>query len=152
MGSGRSGSTFLDAVLGNHPEIEGVGELGYHTRSGWGQALYCACGAPGNACTFWSDVRDEWTKRAGPDCVQEYATLQNMFERFRRWPRLFRERRKQSARFGAYANRTTALFEAIKEVSGRPVIVDSSKNPVRATALAMVPSIDLRLIHLVRAG
>ena len=32
------------------------------------------------------------------------------------------------------------------------MIVDSSKNPVRATALAMVPSIDLRLIHLVRDG
>jgi hypothetical protein len=44
------------------------------------------------------------------------------------------------------------LYEAISRVSGRRIIVDSSKNPLRAAALACTPGIDLRLVHLVRDG
>jgi hypothetical protein len=35
MGLGRSGSTILDIVLGNHPQIESVGEVGNLIRTGW---------------------------------------------------------------------------------------------------------------------
>src|SRR3712207_6848820 len=34
-GLGRSGSTVLDVVLGNHPSIESVGEVGNLFRTGW---------------------------------------------------------------------------------------------------------------------
>ena len=34
-GLGRSGSTILDIVLGNHPQIENVGEVGNLIRNGW---------------------------------------------------------------------------------------------------------------------
>src|ERR671939_281825 len=34
-GLGRSGSTILDVVLGNHPSIESVGEVGNLMRNGW---------------------------------------------------------------------------------------------------------------------
>ena len=34
-GLGRSGSTILDVVLGNHPQIESVGEVGNLIRNGW---------------------------------------------------------------------------------------------------------------------
>jgi hypothetical protein len=34
-GLGRSGSTILDVVLGNHPDIESVGEVGNLMRNGW---------------------------------------------------------------------------------------------------------------------
>jgi len=32
---GRSGSTILDVVLGNHPQIESVGEVGNLVRNDW---------------------------------------------------------------------------------------------------------------------
>ena len=35
-------------------------------------------------------------------------------------------------------------------MSGKRVLVDSSKNPARALALTMLPDIDLHLLHLVR--
>lgn len=152
MGAGRSGSTVLDTVLGNHPEIESVGELTNLPRSGWVNGEYCACGEPGNVCPFWSDVRREWVKRVGVDDVEGYLSLQDAFERFRQWPCLLRERWRPSLQFQAYAERTRALFEAICAVSGKSIIVDSSKNPARAFALSMVPGIDLYLIHLVRDG
>ena len=152
MGASRSGSTMLNTVLGNHPHIESVGELTNLPRSGWINGEYCACGKRGNVCSFWSNVREEWVKRIGIDDVEGYLALQNIFERFRHWPRLLKERYKLSLQFQTYIKHTHAVLEAICEVSGKSIIVDSSKNPMRAFALSIMPGIDLYLIHLVRDG
>jgi hypothetical protein len=47
---------------------------------------------------------------------------------------------------------TRAFFESIRAVSGKPIIVDSSKISVRAFAHSLVPGIDLYVVHLVRDG
>jgi hypothetical protein len=54
--------------------------------------------------------------------------------------------------FREYAYQTTELYRAIADVSGRPIIVDSSAIPMRALALSLMPEIDLKLIHMVRDG
>src|SRR5215211_6196404 len=171
-GLGRSGSTILDVVLGNHPDIESVGEVGNLMRNGWisRESLrgidpkrlrrpICTCGkrldvlyvdAPDEACPFWSSVRDEWVGRTDPHSIESYPKLQAAFELKRRWPRLLYERRRPSARFRSYAELTRAFFESIRAVSGKPIIVDSATVPVQALALAMTPGIDLYAVHLVR--
>ena len=53
-------------------------------------------------------------------------------------------------RFSGYSRLTADIFAAVRDVSGRPVIVDSSKNPSRALALALNPAVDLRMVTLVR--
>src|SRR5215208_6584257 len=173
-GLGRSGSTILDVVLGNHPRIESVGEVGNLMRNGWisRESLrgidpkrlrrpICSCGkrldvlyveAPDEACPFWSRVRGEWVGRAGRESIEGYTKLQSGFELKRRWPRLLYEKRRPSASFRSYARLTRTFFEAIRAVSGKPVIVDSTMVPVRAFALAMIPGIDLYVVHLVRDG
>lgn len=152
MSAGRSGSTVLDTILGNHPAVESVGELTNLAYSGWLNGEYCACGQRGNVCPFWSEVRQEWAKQTGADDVTGYLALQSKFERFRRWPQLLREERGPSTIFQAYSQQTQNLFKAIQMVSGKSLIVDSSKNPVRAFALSLMPEIDLYLIHLIRDG
>ncbi|MBW1999944.1 MAG: sulfotransferase [Deltaproteobacteria bacterium] len=154
MGSGHSGSTVLDIVLGNHPDIVSVGELSNFITKRKTDSEYCACGEPANRCQFWSNIYWEWTDRVKRGEVEEYLSLQNTFEHFKHWFHLQRTKRDdfQSPRFQAYAEGARALFEAISVVSGKNIIVDSSKNPVRALALSMVPGIDLRLVHLVRDG
>ena len=124
-GLGRSGSTILDIVLGNHPDIESVGEVGNLTLNGWisRESLrgidskklavpICTCGkrldvlyvdTPDEACPFWSSVRREWVERTDPDSIESYPKLQNDFEPQRRWPRLLYERRRRSASFRSYA-------------------------------------------------
>jgi hypothetical protein len=181
-GLGRSGSTILDIVLGNHPQIESVGEVGNIVRNGWisHESLcgipqnqlrvpICTCGkrldvlyveSPDEACPFWSRVRDEWVERTDGEGIESYPKLQNDFELKRRWsrygldplPRLLYEKRRPSAPFRSYARLTRAFFESVRAVSGKPVIVDSSKAPARALAFGMVPGIDLYVIHLVRDG
>ena len=173
-GLGRSGSTILDIVLGNHSQIESVGEVMNLVRTGWisQESLQgidpkrlrrpiCTCGkrldvlyddTPDEACPFWSSVRREWVERTDPDSIEIYPKLQNEFELKRRWPRLLYEKRRPSALFRSYARLTLAFFESIRAVSGKPIIVDCSKISVRAYTLGMVPGIDLYIVHLVRDG
>jgi hypothetical protein len=150
MGMGRSGSTVLDAVIGSHPLVCGVGELSHFVRSGWLQGEYCACGERGDACPFWTEVCREWSRRIAPMEITAYPPLQETFESFSSWPRLLLERMWRSSRFRVYGHLSASLFDAIRAVSGRPIVVDSSKAPMRAYALAMTGALDLRLVHLVR--
>jgi hypothetical protein len=173
-GSARSGSTVLDVVLGNHPDIESVGEVNKLICTGWisRESLrginpkrlrrpICTCGkrldvlyvdAPDEACPFWASVRREWLERTDRESIESYPKLQNEFEPQIRWPRLLYEKRRASAQFWSYAGLTRAFFESIRAVSEKPVIVDCSKISVRTLALGMMPGIDLYVVHLVRDG
>lgn len=153
VGAGRSGSTMLDTILGNHPDVESFGELCRVLEEGWLNGRYCACGQPVRSCSFWSDVRRQWARRTGTEDEGGYGVLMREIEKRRLWlPRLAREVRRATPRFQEYAMQTKALFQAIRAVSGKPVIVDSSKRSARAYALSMISGIDLRVIHLVRDG
>lgn len=149
VGAGHSGSTLLDILLSQHPSIEGVGELvNLYRAKAAGE--YCACGVPVAACGFWTDVEREWVARVGRPAAREFSSLQRRFERLRSWPRLVRESRGASLAFREYAWSVEALFTAIRSVSGRPLVMDSSKYPSQALALSLVDQLDLRVLHLVR--
>lgn len=151
VGAGRSGSTVLNTVLGSHPAVEGVGELTNLVEHGWIQELFCACGERAPACPFWSRVGREWSDRLGGEDVLQYLPLQQRFERVRSLlPAAVA--RHDGVGFREYERRTVALFRAIRAASGAPVVVDSSKGPVRGLALARMRGLDLRVVHLVRDG
>ena len=50
----------------------------------------------------------------------------------------------------AYEDALSRLYRAIREVAGKSVVVDSSRELSQALVLARIPSIDLRVLHLVR--
>ena len=156
LGMGRSGSTLLDAALSNHPHVLGTGELMKWVRNGIVKNHRCACGAPVPTCEFWAAAFAEWTRRV-PFDAHAFLSRQDYYEdvppvdyRPRLLHRRVQARAFHSPEFELYARETLAAFQALREVSGRNVIVDSSKTPERARALARVPGIDLHLVHLVR--
>lgn len=155
IGSGRSGSTVLDIVLGSHPNIEGVGALSKLPRSGWTRDddRRCSCGSPIHACPYWTAVYERWIDTVGADGLTRYIDLQGRYEHSsKRWPRLLIEERTPSPEFLDYGHMTAALYGSISEVSGNPVILDSSKKPVRTYALIAAGGLDVRVLHLVRDG
>ena len=151
MGTGRSGSTVLDSLLGNHEAMVTTGELSDLPLIGWVYGDYCACGVPASRCPFWTKVRIEWSRRTGgKDLVEDYCSCQTRFHRLRYLPRLLKEATLQSGHFKTYSRWTQVLFEIICELSGKQVVIDSSKSPARAFALSLNPALDVRLVHLVR--
>jgi len=152
IGAGRSGSTVLDTVLGNHPDILSCGELINLPKSAWINNEYCACGCPGRECPFWSEVRREW-QRTTESTVRELLQLQEKFERTKTWGLPVRRKHDtRSTEFQRYREMWVSLCRAAQKISGKSVILDSSKTPTRAFYLTQIPEIDLHLIHLVRDG
>lgn len=149
-GANRSGSTVLNAVLGNHPFIQSVGELVWIASDGWINNFYCSCGKPSQECPFWVAVHHTWCDLNGSVTIQEHLEMQNKVKRFRQWPFLLHESWNNSHTFQLYAEQTFLILKAIQMVSGCMTIVDPSKGLERAYVLSSIPDIDLKVIQLVR--
>lgn len=145
-GYGHSGSTLLNILLGQHPDLMGAGEL-FRLPAAWAAEEFCSCGEPLTRCPVWREIVHRWRRSTDDEPVSTYGRLQTSFEGW-----LPRGRAGDSSAWRAYAEQTVSLFQAIRDVTGRDVIVDSSKLPARARALARMPGIDLRILHLVRDG
>lgn len=151
-GDGRSGSTLLDRLIGVYPGVFSCGELGNLVQSTTSSEQFCACGSRARDCDFWTSVLGRWSASVPDFTEREYRGLQRRFERLRRLlrPGFQRELNIENPRFARYAEYTRSLFDAIADLSGAEVIVDSSKSPARALALSRVPGVEVRMLHLVR--
>jgi Sulfotransferase family len=151
-GSGRSGSTLLERTLGEIPGFVNVGELIDLFRRVAPRGERCGCGQSFADCPFWAQVGQE--AFGGWDTGRLAAThqLQRQIARQRHLPRLLAGRvagrgfRDAVAAYGAVYSR---LYRAIAATAGARCVVDASKWPVQALALARA-GLDVRVIHLVR--
>lgn len=150
MGDSRSGSTLLDVLLGSHSGIRGLGELAYFVDCAWSSERFCGCRELVAKCPFWSDVRARWEAECGVGVHETYSLLRTRFEKLRNYAFLFSSRLRSLRGFDQYIRLTEALFSAISQAAPDQILVDSSKYPVRALALSLVPSLEVHLVHLVR--
>lgn len=145
LGSGHSGSTLLDLLLGTHPQILSCGELDNLARYRSSDKHRCACGEPVPHCSFWREVNG---------CLQERdACLDRTDFDLPSWRQvilLSRARRNDLARTYGGVNRE--LFGCLASVNQKSFIVDSSKQAQRLFFLERSKMIDLKVIHLVRDG
>jgi hypothetical protein len=72
--------------------------------------------------------------------------------RIRHLPLILGSRRRDliAPRMGDYYDTLSRLYRAIRDVTGSKIVVDSSKLPAYGNLLDRVPSIDLRVVHLIR--
>ena len=149
MSRPHSGSTILDIILGNSGAIESVGQL----VSGMGRSdpIDCSCGAKVADCPFWTAVRDafplanRWSWDEAGRLCREHSDLRNLAETLTastdpaRTPQRYRD-------LDAIAE---GIEAAIAKASGKPHLLDSSKEPTRGLMLLRFHP-DARIIHLVR--
>jgi hypothetical protein len=151
-GWGRCGSTLLDMLLGEVPGFVSVGEVREIWLRGCVENRPCGCGAPFRECPFWSDVAASayggWDRLDLPDLLRTRYRL----ERAPAAPLLLAPRlgRGIAARIRRYTDALHRLYRAIQDVSGRGIVVDSSKMSTHALMLHRDRGIDLRVLHLVR--
>jgi hypothetical protein len=152
-GSGRSGSTLLDLLLGSLP---GACSLGEFARV-WSRASepdqYCGCGRLFAECPFWTDVAQD--AFGGFEAVDP-ARLHRFERRMSvgkylpglRFPRFLPSSVRDQ--FRRDAELRGALYRGAAARSGARVLVDSSKHLHYLLATRQVPGVDLKVVYLVR--
>ena len=151
-GLGRSGSTLIERLLGQLPDVCPVGELVHLGQRGIAEGERCGCGQSFRQCQFWQQVGkaafDGWDKvDAG-----RIAALRARVDRNRFIPALARRELSPGRRraLDEYTMYYARLYAAVTEVSGCRLVIDSSKHPSLAHCLRWQPGIDLRVLHLIR--
>lgn len=154
IGWGRSGSTLLGNLLGELDGFFHAGEL----RTIWARGLrgkrLCGCGVPLDECPFWNEVLAHGFAAPGERSEpRRVAELQRQVLRGRYTPRLLRQldgHRPPWPALDAYASIATRLYQAIAQVTGARVIVDSSKRPADAMLLGLLADVQPSFVQLVR--
>jgi hypothetical protein len=153
IGASYSGSTVMGAILGSHPNIVDAGEMFTHGgRPIDDSKAKCSCGETLDSCPFWTQVWREWCLRLPGVDRQTYQRRMSRYQRFRSLPRLWLKQAFPSDDYRRFQREALEILECVTLKAERAVVVDVSKSPPRALALAAVPDIDLRLIHLIRNG
>lgn len=164
--SAYSGATLLAFLLGTHPRIATVGEMdGLIAREDPDKYL-CSCGWRIRECKFWNSVKVAMGKkgfefdvahfdtkfRLNGSPIVQYLRMGSSRNRtldsirdlvFHAWPSEIRHLK-------ALVARNTAFIEAVLEVTGKDVFVDTSKDRLRMKSLHRFSDFDVRAIHLVR--
>ncbi len=152
IGYGRSGSTILNIMLGQHPDIFSAGELRNMTTRAWQKNEYCSCRNKIQSCPFWSEVMKLWLSDVGQNGLSEYARLQSQETIFQPLPEIQFQFGSKKDSWNTYLSMTDSLLAAIKKISGKNYISDSSKLPGRALAMFGHMDSQSRIIHLIRDG
>lgn len=164
--SSYSGATLLAFLLSAHPEIASIGEMNGVIPTEDIEAYLCSCGKRIRVCEFWQTVQSLMEQRGFAFDVAHFDT-----EFVTNGPRLAQQLRAGSfrnpkldalrnvflqnlpggrARLNKQLARNLALIETVLQATGKRVFVDTSKDHLRAQALAHDGAVEVRAIHLVR--
>ena len=160
-------------ILGAHPEILALSEIAFFDR--WIQLNdLCNCGVPVRSCPLWSKVIDRLSaKRAcsPTDFANQFAIdLSSTFDRtlrpqrlahlasilaVRTFPKPVWLRMARLSAWSALLERTrnaVEFYDAACEVSGRSILVDSSKSIYRFLHIHFMRPCEVLAVYLTRDG
>jgi hypothetical protein len=112
----------------------------------------CGCGQPFGDCPFWREVgASAFGGWANVD-VARVEALRQSIDRSRRIPAVLGRRLRPgfAAQLEEYTSYYRRTYDAVADVSGAQVIVDSSKHPSLAFCLSAQADLDIRVVHVVR--
>ncbi|MEW6288912.1 MAG: sulfotransferase [Thermodesulfobacteriota bacterium] len=147
-GYGRSGSTILDIMLGDHPEIFSGGELAYLLDDYFNDARNCTCGKKYCDCDIWGGLQKQLTFSV-ESCAKKMREIDQKF--FLRGVK----NTWNETDFDEYAQIVRTVFHAACCDKKARFIVDSSKTAgdsrQRPIALSRVAGLNVKVIHLKRS-
>lgn len=146
-GTGRSGTTILEILLGANPTMAGVGELTHIFEDGFLANEPCSCGAAAHDCVVWGDViaRCAWSRRE----VAGIMSLVRRLEHHRFFPVIATGRGPRDA-VSEYLDVHRRLLTILHDVTGASTLIDSSQYAARALLLAGGLGDDVQVLTLTR--
>ena len=152
-GLGRSGSTLLEKLLNELPETRSVGETLHLWERGIRDAERCGCGEEFADCPQWQAIGaaafGAWDRVDLDDVID----LRWRIDRSRRLPQIFDAIRRgtQTPEQARYVEHLSKVLHAAAQLDDGPtVLLESSKHLSTAALLATDPTLDVRVVHLVR--
>lgn len=149
-GSGRSGSTLLNRMLGQVEGFFAVGELGHIWQRSLTEDRLCGCGVRFSQCALWQEIVEQAFGSGGIDAAAMIAAQRRVTRVRHVPPMLLGSQRIHELTRGEYGRRLARLYSAITQVTSSQVIVDSSKAPTFGHLLETIPSTNLYVVHLIR--
>jgi Sulfotransferase domain len=151
-GSGRSGSTLLERLLGQLEGFCSVGEVVHLWRRGVVGNEQCGCGVSFAECGFWQDVGTLAFGGWKALDSRRVLSLERAVSRHRFIPLMITapEWSLYGRRRASYRDLLRRLYRAIHRAAEGRIVVDSSKNVPHAFALSGTPDVHLHLLHIVR--
>ena len=154
-GMWRSGGTVLGRILDCSKQIIFVGNLKDFWRKGLKRNNKCSCGERFENCSFWKEVTKEYRKSFPSDNFEE---LNKKFQQIEKWSNFFELKKivlnkKESFLKPAlykYTEHNEKLYKIISNLSGKKIIVDSSRNTGRLLALSLINNLELFPINIIR--
>ncbi len=143
----------MDNILGGTEGFFSVGELSYIWERGLLERRLCGCGKPLPECEIWSDAvaLSMGGVQPGTEIVRELVRIQRSNVRVRNTWRLLRhESHTLTPSLQSYVTSHGRLYQAIAQVTGAQVIVDSTKRPSDGALLRLMPQVTPYFVHLVR--
>ena len=152
-GLGRSGSTLLEKLMNEVPGTRSVGETLHLWERGIRDAERCGCGEDFADCPQWRAIGEaafgSWDRVELDDLID----LRWRIDRSRRLPQIFEAIHSgdRSADQIRYVDHYAKVLHAAAQLDADDtVILESSKHLSTAALLATDPTLDVRVIHLVR--
>ncbi len=151
-GFGRSGSTLLERSVGELADACAVGELVHLWERGLGNNELCSCGRPFRDCPFWTEVGQ--IAFGGWESFDDGRALRLKLavDRNRNLPKLLVPWRFGTFRrhLREYVALYDSIYQAVAQISGARVVVDSSKHASLAICLRRASRSRIRIAHVVR--
>jgi Sulfotransferase family len=151
VGSGRSGSTLLDLLLGQIGGFFSTGELHSLWWAGILEGRRCGCGLSVNDCPVWRGVIARSSADGLPrsDALRVTRLQRSVPGPVGAWF-LAHGRGRPREDLDRYGRRLVETYRGIAEASGARVVVDSSKHPGVGALLPRLAGIRPFFVHLVR--
>jgi hypothetical protein len=153
-GYGRSGSTLLDIILGDHPRAISLGETVRIIEDYLNPDSTCSCGVRLNECSFWSKIINRiypaQTEEELIKIKENQRTIESKFGLFRIVGPFYSSAKER------YTFLINDFFNTVFDESHKDVVIDSSKSAYgaawRAYALSKYCKYPIKIIHLTRDG
>jgi len=150
-----SGATILGRCLKTSDQAIYVGEIRDYWKKGFRKNEQCSCGANFNDCAFWKEVTEEYLK-SFPSINIEKVT-KDLFElestkNYLQLRKFIKGKANDhiNSLLQNYVLHTEKLYEAIAKVSGKNIIIDSSRLPGRLLAISSSSKLIVIPIYLIR--
>lgn len=150
-----SGATILGRSLKTSTQAIYVGEIRDYWVKGFLKNEQCSCGARFNDCDFWKKVSEEYLNSFPSVNIKKVTSDLFELERTKNYLQLrkfFKKKDNADIRIllKNYLEHTERLYQAIAKVSGKKIIIDSSRLPGRLLALSTSDKLTVFPIYIIR--